>query len=54
MAIAQPLQYNCFSNYKEGNEKQRHSKDRETPFPIYLGMSVYFPDTKTPNGRFAS
>ena len=40
-AIAQLLQYNCYSRYKEGAATHRHPKDRETPFPVYIGMSVY-------------
>lgn len=44
LAIAQLLQYNCYARYKEGAATHRHSKDRETPFPVYMGMSVY---TKT-------
>ena len=43
-AIAQLLHYNCFSWYKEGAAAHRHSKDSETPFPVYIGMSVF---TKT-------
>ena len=43
-AIAQLLQFNCYSRYKEGAATHRHSKDRETPFPVYMGLSVY---TKT-------
>lgn len=27
--------------YKEGAATQRHSRDRETPLPIYIGMSVH-------------
>ena len=41
MAIAQLLQYNCFSKQKEGATVYRHSKDRETPFPVFMGMTVY-------------
>lgn len=40
-AIAQLLQYNCYSRYKEGAATHRHSKDRETAFPVYMGLSVY-------------
>ena len=39
--IAQLLQYNYYSQYKEGAATHRHSKDNETPFPVYIGMSVY-------------
>ena len=41
LAIAQLLQYNCYARYKEGAATHRHSKDRETPFPVYMGMSVH-------------
>lgn len=40
LAMAQLLQYNCFAKYKEGATTQRHSRDRETPLPVYIGMSV--------------
>ena len=40
-AIAQLMQFNCYSRYKEGATTHRHSKDRETPFPVYMGLSVY-------------
>ena len=41
LAMAHLLQYNCFAKYKEGAATPRHSSDRETPFPVYIGMSVY-------------
>ena len=41
LAIAQLLQYNCYERYKEGAATHRHSKSRETPFPVYIGMSIY-------------
>lgn len=41
LAMAQLLQYNCFAKYKEGAITQRHSRDRETPLPVYIGMSVH-------------
>ena len=40
LAMAQLLQCNCFAKYKEGATTQRHSRDRETPLPVYTGMSV--------------
>ena len=40
-AMAQLLQYNCYSMYKEGASTYRHSKERETPFLLFLGMSIY-------------
>ncbi|KAJ8046458.1 hypothetical protein HOLleu_05132 [Holothuria leucospilota] len=41
LAIVQLLLYNCFARYKEGKTTHRHSKDRETPFPVYMGMYVF-------------
>ncbi len=41
LAMAQLLQYNCFAKYKEGATTQRHSRDRETPLPVYIGMSLH-------------
>ena len=40
-SIAQLLQYNCYARYQEGAATHRHSKNRETPFPIYMGIAVY-------------
>ena len=40
IAIAQLLQYNCYARYK-GAPTHRHSKDKETPFPVYIGLSIY-------------
>ncbi|KAK4304447.1 hypothetical protein Pmani_023602 [Petrolisthes manimaculis] len=40
-ALSQLLQYNCYSKYQDGGKLLRHSKDHETPFPIFLGLSVY-------------
>ena len=40
-AVVQLLQYNCYSRYKENASTYRHSNERETPFPLFLGMSVY-------------
>lgn len=44
LAIAQLLQFNCYSKRREGLTTQIHSKDRETPFAVYVGLKVY---TKT-------
>ena len=41
LAMAQLLQYNCYARFKEGAPTHRHSKDRETPFPVYIGLSVF-------------
>ena len=40
-AIAHLLQYNCYARFKEGAATHRHSKECETPFPIYIGVSVF-------------
>ena len=39
--MTQLLQYNCYTKYKEGAKTFRHSQDRETPFPVFIGMSTY-------------
>ncbi|KAJ8364285.1 hypothetical protein SKAU_G00131160 [Synaphobranchus kaupii] len=39
--MAQLLQYNCYARYKEGAATHRHSKDRETPFPVFMGLTAY-------------
>lgn len=41
IALSQLLQYNCVTKYKEGASFHRHSKDRETPFAVYVGLLVY-------------
>lgn len=41
LAMSQLLQYNCFAKSKEGTKVHRHCKDRETPFAVYLALSVY-------------
>ena len=41
MAIAHLLLYKCFAKYKEGAQSHRHSKDCETPFAVYVGLSVF-------------
>ena len=43
LAIAHLLQYNCFSKSSEVTESStnRHSKTRETPFAVYVGMKVF-------------
>ncbi|KAH3711848.1 hypothetical protein DPMN_071523 [Dreissena polymorpha] len=40
LAMAQLLQYNCCARYQEGAKTFRHSKDRETPLPVFIGMST--------------
>ena len=41
LAIAQLLQFNCYSKGRDGRTTHRHSKDRETPFAVYVGLKVY-------------
>ena len=41
LALAQLLQYNCFQKTTEDSTTKRHSRDRETPFPIFTGLSIY-------------
>lgn len=41
LAISQLLLYNCFARYKEGSHTHRHSKNRETPFAVYIGMCLF-------------
>jgi hypothetical protein len=42
LSIAQLLQYNSYSRRRKGpHQHKRHSRKRETPLPIYLGLSVH-------------
>eukprot|EP00795_Rhopilema_esculentum_P005341 gene5341-513_t len=41
LALTQLLQFNCFGKYKAGAKSHRHSKSLETPFAVYLGLSVF-------------
>ena len=41
LTMAQLLQYNCYARYKERAATHRHSRERETPFPLYMGMAVF-------------
>ena len=41
LATAQLLQYKCYARYREGAKTFRHSKERKTPFPVFMGMSIY-------------
>ena len=54
LAMAQLLQYNCYARYRKGVAPQRHSKDRETSFPIreygstlYVGLARAVSPTNT-------
>ena len=40
LAVAQLLQYNCYP-HKANISTFRHSKNRETLFPIFMGLSLY-------------
>ena len=40
-AMAHLLQYNCYSKFRKGCKTSKHSSDQETPFPVYLGLSIY-------------
>lgn len=46
LAIAQLLQYSCFAKYKEDASTHRDSKDRETLFAVYVGLSVFAKNRK--------
>ena len=39
LVIAQVLQYCRYAKSKEGKTTHRHSRDQETPFPVYVGVS---------------
>lgn len=41
LAMAQLLQFNCSDRVKEGASVHRHSKKRETPLAVYIGLSIY-------------
>ena len=41
LAMAQLLQYNCYAKYRERAKTFRHFKERETPFPVFMSMSLY-------------
>ena len=40
LAIAQLLQYNCYERYKK-EQQFTDIPNKETPFPVYMGMSIY-------------
>ena len=46
LAMAQLLQYNCYAAYREGISNYRHLRDRETSFPVFMGMYVYYKTRK--------
>ena len=39
--LAQLCQFNCHQSYKKDALFHRHSPQKETAFPVYLGLSVY-------------
>ena len=41
VALAQLIQFNCFAKYNTTAMYQRHSKDREPAFPVFMGLSVH-------------
>lgn len=41
LAMPQLLQHNCFTKYNDGSRVHRYSKDRNTPFVVYVSMSVF-------------
>ena len=41
VALAQLIQFNCFAKYNASALYQRHSKDRESAFPVFTGLSVH-------------
>ena len=46
LAMAQLLQYNCYAANREGISNCRHLRDRETSFPVFIGMYVYYKTRK--------
>ena len=40
LSLAQLLQYNCFNKGKDSTI-EKHSRNRETPFAVYTGMTVF-------------
>ena len=41
LSTARLLQYNCSIQRRAGSTSVRHHKDRETPLPIYVGLTVH-------------
>ena len=42
LTVAQLLQFNCYFRRRETNSNcDRHSKNRETPVPLYVGLTVH-------------
>jgi len=42
LTVAQLVQFNCYFSRRETNSNcDRQSKDRETPVPLYVGLTVH-------------
>jgi hypothetical protein len=41
VSIAQLIAYNCVHRPEQNGGPPRHSKDRETPLPIYVALKIY-------------
>ena len=41
LSLAQLLEYNSYVRRRQGSTGSRHSKDRETPFHIYIGTMIH-------------
>ncbi len=41
LSVAQLFQYNSCIRRQEGTSSTRHNKARETPLPIYVGLTVH-------------
>ena len=46
LSISQQISYNTVDNRKLSGKYVRHSKDRTTPFPLYIGIKMYLQTTK--------
>ena len=53
-AMAQLLQYNCFSKYKVGLTKYRFSKEHEIPFPVFIGIVCLWQNSEESSYRTTS
>ena len=54
LVMSQLLQYNCYARYREGTATYRHSEDRDIPFTVFLGTSLYAKTRKKTSSRNAS
>ena len=41
LSLSQLIMFNCINRSKESSKSLHHSKSRETPLPVYLGMMVH-------------